>query len=132
MKIFRISSKLSKNEILLKSKKLHVIPISSALARTEEQLKIAYLLAKRNFKNKTNLAKVFELEFLLLLAGERDLRKAFAKNEFEPNNFFIISFEKINKKKIISELLANEKSLCLEKTATPFELEKISLCYVRF
>lgn len=127
MRIWRISSSLSKAEIIKKSKSLGFTPVSAKLANSKEELGLAHLLAKRSFRNKTNLAKVFELEFLLWLSGERDIRKALSKNDFHPSNFLLVSFKNPGKKKFLSALEAREKPLSLKPKANNLELEKISL-----
>ncbi len=127
MKILRVSSSLSKDEIIEKSGKSGFLALSSKLANSIEQFELAHLLAKKSFKNKTNLARIFELEFLLWLSGERDIRKALGKNDFSPEDFFLVSLKKPNKKSVLRELCAKEKPLSLKKVADNLELEKIAL-----
>lgn len=127
MKVIRASSSLSKDEIIEKSKKSGVLALSPKLASSVEQFELACILAKKSFKSKNNLARIFELEFLLWLFGERDIRKALGKNDFSPQNFILVSFKKLNKKSLLYELCAKEKPLLLKKTAGDLELEKIAL-----
>lgn len=127
MNFFCLHSLLSKAEIIEKSKKIGFIPISPKLVHSYEQLKLACLLAKKSFKNKTNLAKIFELEFLLWLCEETDILHAFQKNNFSAKNFLLISFRKMPKLMLLKELKAKEKSFSLRQKATDAELEKISL-----
>ncbi len=127
MKIFRLSSPLSKNEIIGKSKRSGFMPLSPKLADSIEQFELAFLLAKKAFRNRTNIAKTLGLEFLLWLSGERDLRSAFAKNDFEPEDFLLVSFGKTDKAMGFRLFCAGEKPLSLKRSAGALELEKISL-----
>ncbi|MFH0817687.1 MAG: hypothetical protein V1909_03570 [Candidatus Micrarchaeota archaeon] len=127
MQPLRLSSALSQNEIIKKSKKLGFLPLKAGLAHSIEQFQLAHFLAKRSFKNKKNLAKIFELEFLLWLSGERDIRKALSKNDFSPQDFLLVSFRKTDKKSILRELEAKEKPLVLKERPTALDLERISL-----
>lgn len=166
MKIFYLSSSLGKNKIIEKSKPFG-IAISPKLANSIEQMELAALLAEKSFKSKTNIAKTPELEFLLWLSEENDLRKAFAKNDFSSDDFYFVSLGrpflnkksslrqiedyplrrdarnpgkrrstahlprvslgKIEKKKMLQTLRAQEKPISLREKATEIELEKTSL-----
>lgn len=127
MKIWRFSSPLKKEEIIKKSKKLGFIPIRIHLVHSLEELELAHFLAKKSFNNRKNLAKIFELEFLLWLLGKKDIRQALEKNDFSPKDFFLISFNNLKKQMILRELEAKEKPLSLEKKANNIRLENISL-----
>ncbi len=127
MKIFRLSSSLAKDEILEKCKKSGFTAVSPKIVDSQEQIELAHLLAKRSFRNKTNLAKNFGLEFLLWLSGENDIRQALEKNVFGNADFMLVSFKKTGKKTVLNWLKAKEKHLDLKKKASSLELEKISL-----
>ncbi|VVB97922.1 Uncharacterised protein [uncultured archaeon] len=127
MKILRVSSLLQKAGILEKCKSLGVAAFSPSLAGSEEQIRLAALLAEKSFAGKSNLAKTMELEFLLWLCGENDLRKAFAKNDFSPRDFLLVSFGDAGKKALLEALSAKERPLSLRKKADALELEGISL-----
>lgn len=127
MKILRLSSRLPLAGIIEKSKKLGFLPLKLGTVHSKEEFQLAHFLAKRSFKNKTNLAKIFELEFLLWLLGEKDIRRAFTKNDFSSTDFLLFSFKSLNKKRILLELNAKEKPISLKEKASSLELEKISL-----
>ena len=127
MNVCCVSSALSKTQIAEKSKILGFLPVSARLVRSHDQLELAHLLAKRSFNSKTNLAKVFELEFLLWLSGETDIRQALSKNGFSPRDFFLIWFKKQNKNKLLRELRAKERPLALETSSPELYLEEVSL-----
>lgn len=127
MQVLRLSSELTKEEIAKKSKELGFVPVSATFAHSLEQLELARLLAEKSFREKANLAKIFELEFLLFLSGERDIRKALSKNDFSPKDFLLVSFGKTGKSGFLKSLDAQEKPRSLDKVATALELESISL-----
>lgn len=127
MQVLRLSSALTKEEIAKKSKELGFVPVSLKFAHSMEQLELARLLAEKSFREKTNLANVFELEFLLFLCGERDIRKALSKNDFSPGDFLLVSFGKTGKSGFLAGLDAKEKPLALDAHASALELENISL-----
>ncbi len=43
---------------------------------TQNEIALAYYLASKSFKEGTNIARDFDKEFLLYLAGKRDINKA--------------------------------------------------------
>ncbi|MEW6529122.1 MAG: KEOPS complex subunit Cgi121 [Candidatus Micrarchaeota archaeon] len=136
MYVFRFSSRLSKDKIMKRlqnlktmNKNINAIAVSSNYIHSLKQLQLAYILTKKSFKRKTNLANDFILELLLWLLGETDIRKALAKNDFSPDNFILVSFQKINRgmhNMLLKKLCAKEKSIMLKKNASALELEKIS------
>ncbi len=130
MKLLRLSSSLSRDEIISKSAGLKAVPISPQLAGRLEKLELAHALAEKSFREKSNLAKSMELEFLLWLSSENDLRKAFAKNDFSPSDFIVVFLGKCSKREALRELRAEEKPLALEKKAGALELETVSLSRV--
>jgi tRNA threonylcarbamoyladenosine modification (KEOPS) complex Cgi121 subunit len=96
-----------------------------------EEIMLAHYLAKRSFKEKTNIAKSLHIEFLLWFAGTRDIEKAFEYAMFDnTRDFVLLSFSKQNehtKGHIIKLLRAKEKKLVIKKKADPLCLERISL-----
>lgn len=128
MKIIKLSSALSEQEIMNKTKKFNVLVVSPKVVRSQDQIKLALFLAKKSFSNKTNIAKTFELEFLLWLFGERNISTALKKNKFSSENFIaIIRDTDLAKKTILRELCAKQKPFLLRRRASALELERISL-----
>ncbi len=130
MEPLRLSSKLAKDAIIQKSRELGFLVLSPAVLRSRQQLALAEELAKRSFSSKTNLANMFELEFLLWLTGERDIRAALKKSDFSPGDFAVVCFKDVRKKSILDSLAAAERPLELRETSTPIEIEETSLSRV--
>lgn len=126
MKILRLSSSLPKDTLLAKCKELGTVAVSPSLVHSEEEIRLAAFLAERTLAQGTNIAKSMELEFLLWLSGETDLRKAFAKNDFRSEDFILVQSGKAGRRGILEALSAVEKPLALRKRATGLELERIS------
>ncbi len=127
MQLIRLSSRLGKPALLGKCKELGIAAFLPSLIVAEEQAELAAALARRSFAGKRNIAKTMELEFLLWLSGEGDLRSALAKNDFSPSDFFAAVFGKTGKKGALRALEAKEKPLALREKASALELEKVSL-----
>lgn len=79
-----------------------------------QELKLAYHLADDAFKKKKNLAKKMKLEFLLWLAGTRDISNALKKSKGE----YLLILDG-------PEITENEPGFT--ENADPEKLERISL-----
>jgi tRNA threonylcarbamoyladenosine modification (KEOPS) complex Cgi121 subunit len=95
--------------------------INPEKVKSMEELELAYLLAKKSFKNKRNIAKQFKYEFLLWLSGKTDIKSA-------------LEYFKTPKKQKLLVLFKGGmklKQAKLEKTAEPLDLERISLSRIK-
>lgn len=112
MKAYSISGKTEQEDAVI---------INPEKVKSFEELELAYLLSKKSFKNKKNIAKKFKYEFLLWLSGKTDINSA------------IRYFETSKKKKllILFKGKIKAKPAKLKKTAEPLDLERISLSRIR-
>jgi tRNA threonylcarbamoyladenosine modification (KEOPS) complex Cgi121 subunit len=93
---------------------------------TEQEIKLAEHLAKKAFGNKTNIAKKFKYEFLLWLAGKRDIKSAIEETMPKGNEFLIIVFSG-GKKEILKNLEVEHIQLDMKEKASYFRIEEMSL-----
>jgi len=95
-----------------------------------QSLRLALHLAQSSFKRKENIADKFHLEFLLWLAGKKDISSTLGEMAFKDSgDILIISFSG-DCKKLLREINAIKKPLGIMKNAGPLELERISLSRV--
>lgn len=95
--------------------------INPEKVKSYEELELAYLLARKSFRNKKNIAKKFRYEFLLWLSGKTDISSA-------------IKYFKTSKKQNLLILFKGKMKLKpakLEKRAEPLDLERISLSRIK-
>ncbi len=124
------SSKLSKDELLSVLKEHDALLLNPQKINCEEELFLAERLTKDAFREKRNVAKRRENEFLLWLAGGTNISSAFREYSFQsPKRILLISFAKSSAelKKLFK---IEEKPLKLRKKATALEIERISLARV--
>src|SRR3989338_10348685 len=128
MFVVRVSSSLGKNALLDIAATHELLLLRPSVVSSKKQLDLALHLAKKSFGTKASIAKKFHLEFLLWLAGCKDIRKAFAETTFtDEKNILVISFGSGTKKQIMDSLSAKEKKLLFSDKFEPLELERISL-----
>jgi tRNA threonylcarbamoyladenosine modification (KEOPS) complex Cgi121 subunit len=84
---------------------------------SKEEIELAFESAKETFKRKINIAKNFDLEFLLFLSGKKDIREA---KKWAENGKEEIEIE-FNLEKIISIKGAKREKAEIE------EIERISV-----
>ncbi|MEM4626597.1 MAG: KEOPS complex subunit Cgi121 [Candidatus Bilamarchaeaceae archaeon] len=100
------------------------IAISPNVAKSEEEILLAYELAKRAFDRGYNIAKKFKLEFLLWLAGKTDIKSALETTAPQKGkSALVIVFGK--------EKIDGEKKAKIKKEGNPLDLERISLSRVK-
>lgn len=58
---------------------MDAVAVKPEAARSMEELKLAYHLAKRSFEKDQSIARKFKYEFLLWLSGTRDIKNALRK-----------------------------------------------------
>lgn len=127
MIFLRGSSKLSKNELLKLAERTSTLLLNPKKINSEEELFLAEKLSKSAAKEKRNLAKKQEKEFLLWLAGKKDISSALKEYSFTtPKDILLISF-KSTKPRLKTLFKLTEKKPSLKKKATKLQIEKISL-----
>ena len=121
------SSKLKKEELLNLAEKEGILLLNPKKLNSEQELLLADKLAQNAIKEKRNLAKKPEKEFLLWLAAKKDISSALKEYGFQtPKQILLISFKK-TKQQLITQFQLKETKLTLTKKATPMQIERISL-----
>ncbi len=100
--------------------------IDDSIINSNEEITLAYELAKKSFEDKTNIARIFKYEFLLWLTKKRDIKSALEAARPKGNEAFLIIFEG-GKNEILEKIGAKEIKFKLKKNADPLEIEEISL-----
>lgn len=121
------ASALTREELLALSESHGVLLLNPKEINSEEELLLAEKLARDAIKEKRNVARRLELEFLLFLSAGTDITRAFAKYGFAgPDELLLISFS-IPKPRLVKIFGMAEAPLLLRKEAGPMEIERISL-----
>lgn len=121
------SSKLSKEALLNLAEKEGIILLNPKKVNSEQELLLAEKLTQNAIKEKRNLAKKQEKEFLLWLSAKKDISSAFEEYGFQtPKELLLISFKK-TKAQLLNQFQLKETKLKLKRKATPLEIERISL-----
>jgi len=116
---------LDKKQIMELLKSNCLLLLNPKKINSTDELLLAEKLAADAFKEKRNIAKNFDNEFLLWLAASTNISSAFREYSFQsPQDILVISF---TKKDPTKTFLLEEKPLKLRKKATPLEIERISL-----
>ncbi|MFH1785836.1 MAG: KEOPS complex subunit Cgi121 [Candidatus Micrarchaeota archaeon] len=126
MLILRVCSGYGAAEIPKLLEHSEAIAIKLDAIHALEEVELAEYLAKKAFKNKTNIANKFKYEFLLWLTGKRDIKSAVEETKSDGNEFYIIIFSG-NGSELLKELNVKKLELGLSKKAEPLQLERISL-----
>lgn len=128
MRLLRLSSSLSPSVLRGRLQSHSVLALEPDRFQAVEEFELAYQLARRSFRSKTNLAQTIALEMLLWISGKRDIRRAFAEFGFgDPGDFLLVVFDAATEKRILKELEAKRMPLGLAKKADWEALERISL-----
>ncbi len=128
MLVARVSSTLTKQELLNIADRENLIILKPSIVKNIKEILLANYLAKKAFREKTNIAKKFRLEFLLWLSATRDIENALNAISFDDKeDILLISFSKKSKQRILKLLRAKELKLKLQKNANALDLERISL-----
>ena len=121
------SSKLKKERLLNIAEKEGILLLNPRKLNSEQELLLADKLTQNAIKEKRNLAKKPEKEFLLWLAAKKDISSALKEYGFQtPKQMILISFKK-TKAQLIKQFHLKETKLTLKKKATPMQIERISL-----
>lgn len=91
-----------------------------------EELELAYALARKSLEEGTAIGKGIGTEFVLWLAGKRDIRRAFEEVGWKTGELVAVGFG-IGKKELVAELELKENKLGLKRNAGAEAVEKISL-----
>lgn len=93
-----------------------------------QSLRLAEYLAKKSIKQKRNISKKNHLEFLLWVAGKKDIRSAIEDMLFEDkNDILAVGLDKKKFERGIKRILFRKLRLDLPNDAEPKELERIAL-----
>lgn len=126
MLVVRGESRLGAEELLRIAMEKRILLLNPEKVSSLEELELAYALAKKSLEDGTAISKNLEIEFVLWLAGKRDIRRAFEEIGWKKGELIAVAFG-IGKKELISELELKEKKLGLKKEAEAMAIEKISL-----
>jgi tRNA threonylcarbamoyladenosine modification (KEOPS) complex Cgi121 subunit len=127
MIFIRGSSLLDREGLLKTAEQTGTLLLNPKKINSEEGLLLAEKLAKTALKEKRNIAKKPEKEFLLWLAAKKDISSALKSHSFQsPEDVLLVSFTK-TKSRLKSLFRLKEKPMGLKKKAAPLEIEKISL-----
>lgn len=109
LRIIAVSSAFGLKELIEAASKLNDAQIfdSDSIA-SEKQLKLAFFHARESFKEKTNLAKSFKMEFLLRAAATRQIKVALERCGVKDPGKAILAIWKGDENEAISALKAKE------------------------
>lgn len=126
MFLSRISSALEKKRLVEIATDNGLILLNPDKIASIQSLELAEHLANRSISSGTNISKKIHLEFLLWLAGKKDISRALEEMLFEDNSdILVVSFRKNDS---LMRLITKKKlELDLQKESSPAELERISL-----
>lgn len=126
MHLQRISSNQPPGQMETALKNRDVLALHPGKIQSREEIELAQTLAKKSFKQKTNIATQFRFEFLLWLSGTRDIQKAL--KEFGAKDLgdtLLVSWK--NPKRLLQKLNSKQKKLNLKREADWQALERIAL-----
>jgi len=126
MLIVRGKSRLGAEELLRRAMRNEIVLLDAGKVHSAEELELAYALAKKSLEEGNAISKKLEIEFVLWLAGKRDIRRAFGEVGWKQGEVIAVAFG-IGKKKLLAELELKEKKLGLKKEAGWETVERISL-----
>lgn len=126
MLVVRGESKLSGEELLKRAMRKKILLLNPEKAGSLEELELAYALAKKSIAEGKAIGKSMETEFVLWLAGKRDIRRAFEEIGWKSGEVIAVGFG-MGKKEMVAELEMKEKELGLKRDAEAMAIEKISL-----
>ena len=109
LRIMAVSSAFNLKELVDATLKLSDAQIfdSNSIA-SEKQLRLAFFHARESFKEKTNLAKSFKMEFLLRAAATRQIKVAIERCGVKDPNKAILTIWKGDENDVLQALKAKE------------------------
>jgi len=126
MLIVRGESRLPAEELLRTAMKKRILLLNPGKAGSLEELALAHELAKKSIADGTAISKKLEIEFVLWLAGKKDIQRAFEEVGWKTGEVIAVAFGK-GKKELVAKLEIKEKKLGLKKEAGWEAVERISL-----
>lgn len=131
MILLRARSSLTKQELLQLAERKGALLIDPEKLNSEEELLLSERLAEDSIREKRNVARKKEKEFLLWLSAAKDISSALDKYSFRtPEDFFFVCFSG-KKGELQKDFRLEEKPASLRKKATPLEVERISLSRIK-
>lgn len=128
MIVRRISVGMPKKQVIDAATPSGVLLLNPKKVDSLQSLRLAHHLASSTFKQKTNIASKFELEFLLWLAGKKDIRSALEWMLFEDErNIIAVCFDEREFWRFMKQSDAKPIPLKLKESSDSIELERISL-----
>jgi tRNA threonylcarbamoyladenosine modification (KEOPS) complex Cgi121 subunit len=132
MLFLRVESKLDPKTRLRKLEEIDAIAISITAIEYREEVDLALYLAEKAFAKKTKIARKLKYEFILWLAGKRDIKRAMeATAPKEGGEFFVAVFSDLGEDGVLKALDAKKLPLGLGKKSDPLRLERISLSRIK-
>lgn len=129
MLIVRGESRLGAEELLRRAVEKKIVLLDAGKVCSLEELELAHALARKSLEEGTAISKNLEIEFVLWLAGKKDIRRAFGEVGWKKGELVAVSFG-MGKKELVAELEMKEKKLGLKKNAGWEAVERISLSRV--
>ena len=132
MQIYRLKSEMNSKDLCKELDQIDAIAISTSFVQSLEEIKLAHHLAESAFSRKKNIGRKLKYEFLLWLAGKRDIKSAMEiTTPKEGEDFFVVLFSHLPEKEILKRLKARKKKNSLVKDGEAIALERISLSRIR-
>ena len=130
MLIVRGESRLAPDELLRRAMRKKILLLDAGKVGSKEELELAYALAKKSIADRTAIGKSLETEFVLWLAGKRDIRRAFEEVGWKGGEMIAVSFG-MWRRELFAELELKEKKLGLGREAEWEAVERISLSRIQ-
>lgn len=133
MRVLRVATGLKGESLHKALDEMDAVAMKEGCVGSLEEIELALHLARSAMDKKANIARSLRYEFLLWLAGKRDLRNAMKETGPGPEDkeFIVVSFSDAQEEEILGRLNANPKDLRLKEKASPLALERISLSRVK-
>ncbi len=124
----RISSKLERKGLIGIATANGLLFLNPKKVASVQSLKLAEHLAKKSIAAGTNISKKLHIEFLLWLAGKKDISRALDELLFEDNqDILIVGMETHRYHSILKQITDKKRKTNLKDKSTPDEIEMISL-----
>ncbi|MEW5996586.1 MAG: KEOPS complex subunit Cgi121 [Candidatus Micrarchaeota archaeon] len=110
MLIVRGESGLAAEELLRRAIEKRIVLLDAGKVGSLEELELAYVLAKKSLGDGSAISKKMEIEFVLWLAGKKDIRRAFEEAGWKKGELIAVAFG-MGKKELLAELELKERKL---------------------
>ncbi len=131
MQFIRMRSGLGQSALHRALDSLDAVAVDPSAAGSAEELGLAWHLAARAFGGGKNIANKMRYEFLLWLAGKRDIRSAMQATSPAVGEFVVVWFSGAGESDVCSALEGKKLPLGLPQEGEPLRLERISLSRLR-